>query len=150
MISSSVLYLNSKLTGKEEVCTCELWFAFETFPSLFLAWWPRKCSCWRMPITLRTGQCRLGTYSLKVMYIWFLVSAKTLSFQSCSLYFSVKLWKWFNLKWPRSTLCLNHEFNWTTCAQWFLLRRWAGKCFLSLALQFLDLCLWGSLRFHHV
>lgn len=150
MISSSVLYLNSKLTGKEEVCTYELWFAFETFPSLFLAWWPRKCSCWRMPITLRTGQCRLGTYSLKVMYIWFLVSAKTLSFQSCSLYFSVKLWKWFNLKWPRSTLCLNHEFNWTTCAQWFLLRRWAGKCFLSLALQFLDLCLWGSLRFHHV
>lgn len=121
--------LNSKISNKNKLRHMNSACHFGIFSCLSLAWWSKKCSCMTRPITPQIGQGRLEMHLLKVIFIWFLGSTKTIgSSGSFSLHFTVV--KKAHLKWSRSIICLKHGLNWTAYTQRYLLRRWEGQYFL--------------------
>lgn len=121
--------LNSKISNKNKLRHMNSGCHLGIFSCLSLAWWSKKCSCMTRPITPQIGQGRLETPLLKVIFIWFLGSTKTIgSSGSFSLHFTVV--KKAHLKWSRSIICLKHGLNWTAYTQRYSLRRWEGQDFL--------------------
>lgn len=83
----------------------------------------------------RISQCRLGTYSLKVMCIWFLVSAKTVHPSIRFLYVSLLNCENGSNVSSQEIPSLKQGLSGTMYTQSFLLRREEGAVF---PLVFLD------------